>query len=89
MLALLRQAENQKNKISSEFCQDLNWFTKFVPKFNGTAFFIHNYVNQEIELDACLQGMGAIWNNQVYATILSAHYTIFQSGSKAIFIKLK
>ena len=46
-----------------EFHRDLNWFKKF----NGRAFFYHRPVQATIELDACLQGLGAIYRNQVYA----------------------
>ena len=68
MLDLLNHADNQIIKISKEFRQNLNWFHQFVPKFNGTALFVHSHINQETELDACLQGLGAVWGNQVYAT---------------------
>ena len=49
------------------FHRDLNWFNKFLKKFNGRAFFNHRPVEATIELDACLQGLGAIYRNQVYA----------------------
>ena len=35
--------------------------------FNGKAFFVHHPVQATIELDACLQGLGAVYANQVYA----------------------
>ena len=74
MLALLRQADNHKIEISKEFHQDLNWFHQFVPKFKETAFFVRNHINQEIELYACLHGLGAVWGNQVYGTNIPANY---------------
>ena len=75
MLELLRSANKQEKIIlSKEFKQDLNWFQEFVPKFNGTAFFVHNHIHHEIELDACLQGMGARWGNQVYAIKTPTEY---------------
>ena len=50
-----------------EFHRDLNWFKKFLKKFNGRAFFDHRPIQATIELDACLQGLGAIYRNQIYA----------------------
>ena len=72
MLELLRT--NNKNStiiLTDDFHRDLNWFCKFVPRFNGTAFFVHKQVNYEIELDACLQGLGARWGNEIYAIPLN------------------
>ena len=68
MLDTLR-AHFGKEKISLDinFHRDLNWFKKFLPKFNGTAFFVHRPIQATIELDACLQGLGAVYMNQVYA----------------------
>ena len=75
MLELLRSANKQEKIIlTKEFKQDLNWFQEFVPKFNGTAFFVHNHIHHEIELDACLQGMGARWGDQVYAIKTPTEY---------------
>ena len=47
------------------FHRDLNWFQKFLPQFNGKAFYVHRPVQATIELDACLQGLGAVYINQV------------------------
>ena len=49
------------------FHRDLNWFLKILPYFNGTAFFNHTPIRKVIELDACLEGLGAIYQNQVYS----------------------
>ena len=53
--------------LDQDFHRDLNWFLRFLPQFNGTAFFNHTPVHMTIELDACLVGLGAICMNQVYA----------------------
>ena len=75
MLDLLRNAcKHDTISITDEFRRDLNWFETFTPKFNGTAFFSHISVNHKIELDACLQGLGARWNNSVYAVPLPLGY---------------
>ena len=67
MLALLRVNFDKKNiVITEEFKQDLRWFNTFLPVYNGITFF--NYVpSKVIHLDACPTGLGAIYDNQVYA----------------------
>ena len=68
MLDTLRRHFGTDNiTLDIDFHRDLNWFKKFLKKFNGTAFFYHHPVQATIELDACLQGLGAIYRNQVYA----------------------
>ena len=47
--------------------RDLNWFTKFLTTFNGVAFFSHDPIYSHIELDASLQGLGAVCDNEVYS----------------------
>ena len=75
MLDVLRSShKKEKIPISNDFRRDLNWFKTFVPKFNGTAFFVHDRVHHEIELDASLQGLGARWGNRVYASTLPNLY---------------
>ena len=49
-------------------------FCKFIPKFNGSAFFVHKNVNYEMELDACLQGLGARCGNEIYSIPLHLGY---------------
>ena len=68
MLELLKtNTKTSAILLTDEFHRDLNWFCKFVPKFNGSAFFVHKHVNHETELDACLQGLGARWGNEIYS----------------------
>ena len=53
MLDLLRQADKQaKVVLTEDFHRDLNWFSQFLTKFNGVAFFSHDPVHYHIELDA-------------------------------------
>ena len=58
-----------KNKVllSPEAQRDINWFQKFLPTFNGVTIFYHRPIAYEIELDACLQGLGARCGSQVFA----------------------
>ena len=68
MLDLLRSHFGKEQiPLDINFHRDLNWFQKFLPQFNGKAFFVHRPVQATIELDACLQGLGAVYTNQVYA----------------------
>ena len=72
MLDLLRAANKQESvRLNDEFKRDLNWFCAFLPEFNGSAFFKHDQIDGEIELDACLEGLGAIHNNHIYAIPIS------------------
>ena len=58
--------------------RDINWFLKFLPTFNGITFFDERSVDGSIELDASLQGLGAVWGNQVYALDVTLGYLDFQ-----------
>ena len=67
LLQTLR-ANNDKKfiKLGHNFQRDITWFKKFVEKFNGTTFFIKEKVQGTVFLDACLSGMGAIHEDEVY-----------------------
>ena len=61
MLELLRQSDKQdKIVLKEDFHRDLHWFNQFLTQFNGVAFFSHDPVHFHIELDASLQGLGAV-----------------------------
>ena len=75
MLDLLRAShKHELVTLNVDFKRDLNWFCEFLPVFNGSAFFKHDSIQGEIELDASLEGLGAIYNNQVYAVPLAKGY---------------
>ena len=75
ILDLLRAShKHELVPLNVEFKRDLIWNCKFLPSFNGSAFFRHDPVHGEIELDTFLEGLGAIYNNQVYAVPLSKGY---------------
>ena len=67
MLTLLRKNFDKKTiVITEEFKQDLKWFNTFLPVYNGVTFF--KYVPSKlVHLDACPTGLGAIYDQQVYA----------------------
>ena len=68
MLDTLRSHfSKEKISLDTNFHRDLNWFKKFLTKFNGKAFFVHRPIQATIELDACLKGLGAVYVGQVYA----------------------
>ena len=93
MLQVLRQADKHtKVVLTEEFHRDLCWFQKFLPLFNGVAFFSHNKIHSHIELDASLQGLGAVCDDEVCAMILPLgfrDYQIVQLEMINIYLALK
>ena len=78
MLDTLRLAHNQDTVyLDTEFRRDLNWFTKFLPTFNGVAFFKHTRIQTHVELDASLQGLGAMCGQEIYAIALPLGYKYY------------
>ena len=78
MLEFLRSIpEGNSIQIPLEFHQDLNWFLQFLKKFNGVTFFDVRPYKMEIELDACLPGVGAKCGSQVYASQLPPEFGDF------------
>ena len=67
MLTLLRKNFDKKRIfLTKEFKQDLQWFNRFLPVYNDVSFF--KYIpSKVVYLDACPTGLGAIYNDQVYA----------------------
>ena len=61
-------------QLSIDAQRDINWFSKFLPTFNGVTIFDHRPIAFDIELDACLQGLGARCGNHVYALPLPLGY---------------
>ena len=70
MLSLFRSCHDHKRiKLTTEFYQDLDWFLKFLPQFNGTVIFDKPHIDgDEVHIDASLTGLGGTWKNRVYAT---------------------
>ena len=71
ILSLFR-SNTHKSRIhlTSDFFRDIQWFLKFLPAFNGVTFFRKSPIPklESLHLDACLSGLGAIWNHRVYST---------------------
>ena len=75
LLHVLRTMHDRNQvQLSLDVQRDINWFSKFLPTFNGTTIFDHRPIAFEMELDACLQGLGARCGNQVYAIPLPLGY---------------
>ena len=68
MLEFLRLMGKQRMvTLSPEFFRDLNWFCTFLKQFNGVVYYDPRPIQAELHLDACLTGMGGIFENQCYA----------------------
>ena len=79
MFDLLRLADKWvKITLTEDFHRDLNWFGQFLTKFNVEAFFSHDPVHCHIELDASLQGLGAVCDNDVYAIPIKLGFSNYQ-----------
>ena len=67
MLEVLRDAHNATHiSLNPAFHRDLRWFLTFHPDFNGVPLYDHKKVAFQVHLDACLQGLGGVFNNLVY-----------------------
>ena len=56
LLDILCSMEDRgQDPLSMEARMDINWFLKFLPRFNGITIFDHKSVAIPIELDAGLQ----------------------------------
>ena len=79
MLEFLRCMEDRGQvALPLEAKRDINWFLKFWPTFNGITIFDQKPVDASIELDAPLQGLGAVWGNQIYAINVPLGHLDFQ-----------
>ena len=71
MLALLRNSHGKKIiLLDKDFFLDLNWFCVFLCQFNGKVLLPSPKREKQVYVDACLVGIGAKFDNQVYAAKL-------------------
>ena len=76
MLELLREYHGQTRiHLNPEFHRDLRWFERFLPLYNGISLYDHQKPDHQVHLDACLQGLGGVWQNMVY-------HMVYLLGSK-------
>ena len=67
MLEVIRNSHNAAYiKLNAAFYRDLRWFRTFLPHFYGIALYDHKKIDCQTHLDACLQGLGGTYKNQVY-----------------------
>ena len=67
VLQLLREYHGQTRiHLNPEFHRDLRWFERFLPLYNGITLYDHQKTGHQVHLDACLQGLGGVWQNMVY-----------------------
>ena len=59
---------------SSEFFSYLDWFCTFLKQFNDIAYYNPRSIQAELHLDACLTGLGGIFDNQCYASVMPSCY---------------
>ena len=61
-------------QITEDFVKDIHWFLQFLEKYNGVSKYVHPPVNEmeEIALDACLTGFGAVYGEKMYTFHLAA-----------------
>ena len=72
ILGVLRSAPAKgKVNLPIGFFKDIQWFNKFLEKFNGVVK-IHNMASKcyEVYVDASLTRVGGIFNNNVYSTAI-------------------
>ena len=77
MLALLRNSSDNHNiHLTGTFQRDVAWFNVFLDRFNGKTM-IHHQGSPHIHafVDASLSGVGAIWENNVYAATYPPGFT--------------
>ena len=68
MLQLLRDNfDKNRIKVTPEFTKDLTWFQTFLISYNGVTFYDIRPLQPQIHLDACLTGLGGVFNNMVYS----------------------
>ena len=67
MLNTLRTGHGQATiTLDPEFHRNLRWFERFLPLYNGVSLYDHKKCDHQVHLDACLQGLGGVWQNIVY-----------------------
>ena len=76
----MRSSSDRIVPLDNQFQQDIAWFNCFVEKFNG-VFMIHKHALPQIHVhvDASLTGIGAVWDEHVYAATYPPCYLVDKS----------
>ena len=92
LLNKLRQTTTRV-KVCDGMRKDLAWFTQFLLRFNGKIMFSQAKTEYDAFVDACLTGMGAIWNDNAYAVsrhlVATWHLNITQLEMLNVLIALR
>ena len=76
MLSVLREScDSHHINLNREFHRDLRWFATFLPQYNGISLYNRSKMDYTLELDACLQGLGAKCGNLVYHLPIPTEYS--------------
>ena len=69
LLHCLRQSTSDFIDISTDVVKDIKWFLEFMPRFNGTATYVHHSPSlaETIAIDASLKKLGGVWGREVYS----------------------
>ena len=72
LLNTFRSANTPNIQVNADVRKDISWFIKFLPVFNGSTTYDHKYIAcaQSLAIDACLQKVGDVWNDNVYTSML-------------------
>ena len=70
ILALFRSSPGKRIHLTDEFHQDIDWFLRFLPLYNGITCIKKAPIEGQdtLYLEACLTDMGVVLQNRVYAT---------------------
>ena len=75
MLQVLRNNyDNRHIWLTEDFAKDLNWFNTSLCLYNEVNFYDNKPIQATIALDASLTGLGAVFQNMVYALLLPNNY---------------
>ena len=68
MLQFLRDMGDSRSvRLSQEFFRGLAWFKQFLRQFNGIVYYDTKPIQAELHLDACVTGLGAIFDSECYS----------------------
>ena len=73
LLNILQKAASRM-PVTDDMTMNLNWFIQFLSQFNGKVMLLARRSRVNMFVDACLTGMGAIWENNIYA--ISHHFEL-------------
>ena len=72
ILHLFRTSTGRSISLSQSIYNDIDWFIRYLPSFNGVAYIQRDIMTHadSLYLDACLTGIGGVWASRVYTSPL-------------------